>query len=85
MFSIARASIKARVNFFDFKCLLPFRKVPEPKDALHNSGRVGAVRIGMGCKARFAANSRSYWLEMQRRRPPEAALAHAAKSYAERP
>ena len=31
------------------------------KDALHNSTRVGAARIGMGCKAQFAANSACYW------------------------
>ena len=47
------------------------------RDALHNSTRAGAARIGMGCKAHFAANSACYWQEMQRRRPPEAALAQA--------
>ena len=31
------------------------------KDALHNSTRVCAARIGMGCKAHFAANSACYW------------------------
>jgi len=43
------------------------------------------VRIGMGCKAQFEANSRSYWREVQRRRPPEAALAGAGLIYAELP
>jgi hypothetical protein len=56
-----------------------------PRDALHNSTRVCAVRIGMGCKAHFAANSACYWQEMQRRRPPEAALAQAVRGYAEHP
>ena len=55
------------------------------RDALHNSTRAGAARIGMGCKAHFAANSACYWQEMQRRRPPEAALAQAERSYAEHP
>ncbi|MDO9401345.1 MAG: hypothetical protein Q7T46_07845, partial [Polaromonas sp.] len=27
--------------------------------------------LGMGCKAQFAANSRSYWQKLQRRRPPK--------------
>ncbi len=39
----------------------------------------------MGCKAHFAANSACYWQEIQRRRPPEAALAQAVRGYAERP
>jgi hypothetical protein len=39
----------------------------------------------MGCKAHFAANSACYWQEMQRRRPPEAALAQAVRGYAEHP
>ena len=56
-----------------------------PWDALHNSTRVCAVRIGMGRKAHFAANSACYWQEMQRRRPPEAALAQAVRGYAEHP
>jgi hypothetical protein len=55
------------------------------KDALHNSGEDVVVRIGMGCKAHLAANSRRYWPEMQRRRPPEAVLPQTAGSYAEHP
>ena len=39
----------------------------------------------MGCKAHFAANSACYWQEMQRRRPPEAAVAQAVRGYAEHP
>jgi hypothetical protein len=54
-------------------------------DALHNSTRAGAARIGMGCKAHFAANSACYWQERQRRRPPEAGLAQAVRGYAEHP
>ena len=55
------------------------------KDALHNSTRMCAVRTGMGCKAHFAANSACYWQEMQRRRPPGAALAQTVRGYAEHP
>ncbi len=31
------------------------------EEALHKAGRGRVVRIGMGCKAQFEANSRSYW------------------------
>jgi hypothetical protein len=43
------------------------------------------VRIGMGYKALFAANSLGYWQEKQRRRPPESVLPQSARSYAEHP
>ena len=55
------------------------------KDALHNSCEDVVVRIGTGYKARFAANSRSYWQEKQRRRASESVLPQTAGSYAEHP
>ena len=54
-------------------------------ETLHKSGRDDVVRIGMGCKAQFEANSRSYWREVQGRRPPDAALAGAGQIDAEFP
>jgi hypothetical protein len=55
------------------------------KDALHNSCEAGVVRIGMGYKTLFAANSLGYWREKQRRRPPDSVLPQSAMSYAEHP
>ena len=55
------------------------------REALHKAGRDHVVRIGMGCKAQFEANSSSYWREVQHRRPPEAALAGAGLIHAELP
>jgi len=55
------------------------------RDTLQNSGEIVVVRIGMRCKAQFAANSRSYWQEMQRRREPEPVLPQLAGSDAECP
>jgi hypothetical protein len=43
------------------------------------------MRIGMGYKALFAANSLGYWQEKQRRRPPESVLPQSARSCAEHP
>ena len=42
-------------------CFFRKSRTTTPKDDLHNSTRFCAARIGMGCKARFAANSACYW------------------------
>ena len=41
------------------------------REARIYSSWIPGAWLGMGCKAQFEANSRSYWQKLQRRRPPK--------------